>query len=81
MVTWPLRMADDQAGDAEHRVAAEVHRVEELVVDPAVDDVDRLVAGGGAHPHLAADAHQVAALDELDAHHPGQQGVLEVGAS
>ncbi len=69
----------DQPGDAEHRVAAEVHRVEELVVDPAVDDVDRLVTGGRAHPHLAADADQVAALDELDAHHPGQQGVLEVG--
>ena len=68
----------DQAGDPEHRVAAEVHRVEELVVDPPVDDVDRAVAGRRLHAHLAADADEVAALDELDAHHPREEGVLEV---
>ena len=80
-VTRPLRIAETRPATPEHRVAAEVHRVEELVVDPPVDDVDRAVARGRAHPHLAADADQVTALDELDAHHPGQQGVLEVGAS
>ena len=63
---------------AEHGVRAELQWVEELVVDPAVDDVDSGGAGGGAHPHLAAAAEQVAALDELDAHQAGQQGVLEV---
>ena len=31
----------EHAGAADHRVGPEVHRVEELVVDPAVDDVDR----------------------------------------
>ena len=69
----------DQAGAAEQRVGAEVHRVEELVVDAAVDHVHRLEALRGAHQHPAAAAHQVAALDELDAHRAGQQGVLEVG--
>ena len=78
-VTRPLRIAETRPATPEHRVAAEVHRVEELVVDPPVDDVDRAVAGRRAHPHLAADADQVAALDELDAHHPGEEGVLEVG--
>ncbi len=69
----------DQTGDAEHRVLPEVHRVDEVVVDPAVDDVDPPQPGGGAHEHPAAPALEVAALDQLDAHGAGQQGVLEVG--
>ena len=56
-----------------------MHRVEELVVDAPVDDVDGAVTGRRAHPHLSADAHEVTTLDELDPHHPRQQGVLEVG--
>ena len=80
MVTLPGPGGVDQAGAAEHRVGPEVHRVEELVVDPAVDDVHRLEPVGGPHHHPAAPAHQVAALDQLDAHRPGQQRVLEVGA-
>ncbi len=34
----------------------------------------------GPHPHPPAGAEQVAALDQLDAHRPGQQRVLEVRA-
>ena len=34
----------DEAGAPEQRVGPELDRVEELVVDPAVDDVDRLAA-------------------------------------
>ena len=70
----------DQPRGAEHRVGPEVHRVEELVVDPAVDHVHRLEALGGPHHHPAAAALEVAALDQLDAHRAGQQRVLEVGA-
>ena len=69
----------DQAGTAEQRVLPEVHRVEELVVHPPVDHVHRLQPDGGPHHHPAGPAHQVAALDQLDAHQPGQQRVLEVG--
>ena len=69
----------DQPGHAEHRVAAEEDRVEEVVVEAAVDDVDAAQPGGRAHVDLAAPALQVAALHELDAHGPGEQGVLEVG--
>ena len=69
----------DQPGHAEQRVGAELHRVEELVVDPAVDHVDRQHAGRGAQEHPVAAADQVPALDQFDAHLPGQQGVLEVG--
>ena len=69
---------EQEAGRAEHRVGAELQRVEELVVDAAVDHVDAGRAGGRAHPDPAAGAEQVAALDQLDAHQAREQGVLEV---
>jgi hypothetical protein len=69
----------DQAADTEHPLGAELERVEELVVDPPVDHVDALVALRGAHVDEVVAAEQVAALDQLDAHLPGQQRVLEVG--
>ncbi len=69
----------DQPCAAEHRVRTELGRVEELVVDPPVDHVHGLEALGGADRDASVVAQQVAALDELDAHHPGQQRVLEVG--
>ena len=56
-----------------------MQRVEVLVVDAPVDDVDRALALRRAHPHPVAAADEVAALDQLDAHQPGEQRVLEVG--
>ena len=53
--------------------------IEELVVHSAVDDVDRAVAMGRTHPYLSTGAHQVTALDELDAHHPSEQRMFVVG--
>ena len=66
------------AGTAEHRVAPEVQRVEVVVVDAAVDDVDALQPLGRAHRDDVVVAHEVAALDQLDAHLPGEERVLEV---
>ena len=66
-------------GAPEHRVLAEVERVEELVVDPAVDHVHALQALRRAHVDDVVVAQQVAALDELDAHVAGEERVLEVG--
>ncbi len=69
----------DEAGAADEGLGAEVHRVEELVVHAAIDDVDATLAGG--HPHVddvVAD-DEVSPLDELDAHLAGEEGVLEVG--
>jgi hypothetical protein len=79
MVTLPARGVH-QAGTAEQGVRPEVHRVEEVVIDPPVDDVHLLESLGGPHHHPAALADQVAALDQLDAHRPGQECVLEAGA-
>ncbi len=69
---------EHESGCAEHRVGAELQRVEEVVVDAAVDDVDALRSARGAHEDLAAHAQQVAPLDELDAHEAREQRVLEV---
>ncbi len=74
----PEAGGEHEPGRAEHRVGPELLRVEELVVDAAVDHVDAGGTGGRAHPHAPAGAEQVAALDELDAHEPREQGVLVV---
>ena len=79
IVTLPARAALRMPGAAEHRVGPEVHRIEEVVVDPAVHDVDPLLAAGRAHVDALVAAHEVAALDQLDAHLPGEERVLEVG--
>jgi hypothetical protein len=69
----------EQAGYAEHAVLAEGLRVEEGVVNAAVDDVDPLFAGGGAHEHLVVLDQHVPALDERHAHLAGKEDVLEIG--
>ena len=69
----------EDPGHAEHRVGLELHRVEVVVVDAPVDDVDLTLALGGAHVDGVVAAEQVAALDQFHAHLPGQQRVLEVG--
>ncbi len=68
-----------QTSHAEGRVGAELHRVEKLVVETPVDDVDASLAGRRAHANHVVPAHEVATLDEFDAHLPRQEAVLEVG--
>ena len=62
---------------AESRI--EGQRIEEVVVDAAVEHVDRLVALRGAHGERAVDDAQVAALDQFGAHLVGEEGVFEIG--
>ena len=69
----------DEAGTAENAVGAELHRVQELVVDAPVHHVHPLLAGGGAHVGDVVSADEVSALHQVDAHHAGEEGVLEVG--
>ncbi len=70
----------EQARHAEHAVGVEGQRVETVIVDAPVDDVDLARAFRGAHPHGIAAHEQVLALDQLDPHLLGQEGMLEVGA-
>ncbi len=67
-----------QAGTADHRIRAELNRVQELVVDPAVDNVDPLLPGRAPHEHGVPPADEVAPVDQLDSHLPSQEAVLEV---
>ena len=67
-----------QAGDAQRAVGAEAERVDEVVVDAAVDHVDPPQAAGGAHVDEVVVDDQVAAFDQLDAHLSRQEAVLEI---
>ena len=69
----------DDAGAADQGLGAELRGVEEVVVDPAIDDMDRDFALGGAQEHLGAVADQVASLDQVHAHEAGQQRMLVEG--
>src|SRR4030095_8279180 len=59
-------------GNAKHAVGIEAQWIEEVVVAPAIDYVDRTVAGGRAHGDPTVDDPQVAALDELGPHLVGE---------
>ncbi len=69
-----------QARDAQERIRPHRQRIEEGIVDPAVDHVDPLRAARRAHEDAALVDEQVGALHQLDAHLVGQEGVLEIGA-
>ena len=77
--TLPARDRFHQPGDAEQRVAAQLERIAEVVVEPAEDDVDRLQAVERLEEHAAVAHGQVAALDEREAEIAREVGVLEVG--
>ncbi len=70
----------EQARAAERRVGAERERVEEVVVDAAVDHVDALGALRRAHVDEVVLDEQVLPLDQLDAHLLGEECMLEVRA-
>ena len=69
----------DDAGHAEQRIGVETKRVEEIVIDAAIDHVDTLQPGGCLHvDHVVLD-HQIAAFHQFDAHLLGQECMLEIG--
>ena len=78
MATLPARQALMMPATPSDGVGAEAERIEEGVVDAAVDDVDAPQAVRRLHVDDVVLHHQVAALDQLDAHLLGQEGVLEV---
>ena len=69
-----------QPGHAEQRVGAELERVDEVVVEAAVDGVDAREPVGRAHVADVVADDEVRGLDELDAHLAREERVLEVGA-
>lgn len=69
-----------EAGHAEHGIGAEAERVEEVVVNAAINDVDAFEAVDcfGVDDHAIDD--EVAAFDQFDAHLLGEETVLEISA-
>ncbi|MPL71126.1 hypothetical protein SDC9_16897 [bioreactor metagenome] len=76
----PARAVDiHQPRHAQHRIGAEAQRIEEGVVDAAIDHVELLRPLGRAHPAKAAFDEEIRALDQLDPHQVGQEAVLVIG--
>ena len=69
-----------QARRAEHRFGSKYERVDIVVVDAPVDHVDPGQAAGAAHVADFILDQQVGALDQVDAHLVGEEGVLVIGA-
>ena len=69
----------DQSGHAERRIAAQLERIAEAVVEAAKDDVDGLEAVEGLDEDATVAHRQIAALDQREAEIPREIGVLEVG--
>jgi hypothetical protein len=68
-----------QPGDAQHGIGTEAQRIEEGIVDAAVDHVHPLRAFGGAHPDIFAIDEQILPLDQFHPHQVGQQRVFVIG--
>ena len=69
----------EQAGNAQARIGAERQRIDEIVVDAAVNHIHAAQAGRGAHVDEIVVHHQIAAFHQLDSHLPRQKRVLEIG--
>jgi hypothetical protein len=69
----------EQAGRAQGRIPPEGQRVDEVVVDAAIDDVDPAQAGGRAHEHMVVMDDQVATFDQRHTHQSRKVGVLIIG--
>ncbi len=68
-----------QPGHAEQAVRPERFGIEKIVVDPAVDHVDRGEARSRLHEHPIVFDDQVVALDQRDTELAGEKDVLEIG--
>ena len=77
--TPPSATATQQTGHAHAPVALDLDRVDAVVLQPAVDDVDRVEPAERAQPQPALAHHEVGRLDEVEAEQPGERRVLDVG--
>ncbi len=75
----PGSVGAHEARHAEQRVGPELQRVDEVVVEAPVDGVGALEPARGAHVQDVVADDQIRGLDELDAHLPRKERVLEVG--
>ena len=68
-----------QSGHAQRRVWSERTRIEKIVIDAAIDDVDPLRTARGAHKDVVVLHKQILPFDQFDTHLLRQKCVLEIG--
>ena len=68
----------DQAGHTKKRIRSEYFGIEEVVVNPPINDVHRLESLRRLHKDAVVLHQKVRARDNLDSHGPGEKGVLEI---
>jgi hypothetical protein len=69
----------EEACDAEDGVAAEGHRIDEVVVDATVDHVNAAQPAGGAHIDDVVVGDEVASFNQFNTHLAREVRMLEVG--
>jgi len=66
------------AGNTKQRILSKHRRVEKIIVDPTINYVDLAETFRRLHHQITILGHQIRSDDDLDAHRPGQKGVLEI---
>ena len=69
----------DHPAHPQRAVRAEHVGIQEVVVQPAIDQVHRRQPGSGVHEHAVVLDHQVAAFHQRHAHLARQEDMLEIG--
>src|SRR5262249_1886482 len=67
-----------QTGHAQHRIRPETIWIQEIIVNPPVNDVHAFEPLGSPHADIAIVHNQVTAFDQFDAHLLGEERVFEV---
>ena len=62
-----------QPAHPKHGIASKHLRIQEIIVNPPVNDIHAFEAAGGAHADAVIDHHEVTALDQFNAHLLGQE--------
>ena len=68
----------EQSGNTEARVGAEAQRIDEVVIDAAIDHIHAAQSRRGSHVHDIVVHQQVASFDQFDSHLLGKECVLEI---
>ena len=53
-------------------------KIDKIIIDAAINDIDTLKTFGGAHAHITIIHDQVSAFDQFNSHLLGQEGMFEV---
>ena len=78
LIGYRPRTAADQSGDSKSRIGSEAFWVEEIIVDPSINDIDTLKASSGGHPDVSVMHNEITTLDKFNTHLLCQEGMFEI---